>query len=273
MFNADDLITTLTTLAATYGLRILAAIALFIVGRWIARLVARGAERVMKRSAVDAMLVSFAGNVLYYLLFVLVVLAALTVIGIPTTSAVAVVGAAGLAVGFALQDSLSNFAAGVMIIFFKPFKVGDAVEVAGEMGMVEKVQLFTTTLASPDNKEVIVPNGSIISGNIINYSAKPIRRVDLVFGIGYDDDLRQARTLLEQILRDDPRVLADPAPTVAVGELADSSVNFVVRPYVKTADYWAATFAITEQVKLRFDEAGISIPYPQQDVYLHQAAA
>ena len=273
MLNIDELTNTLTTLAATYGLRILGAIAIFIIGRWLARLISRALERVMRRSNVDDMLVTFAGNVIYYLLFVIVILAAISVLGIPTTSAVAVIGAAGLAVGFALQDSLANFAAGVMIIFFKPFQVGDMVEVAGEQGLVEKVQLFTTTLASVDNKEIIVPNGGIISGNITNYSAKPIRRVDMVFGIGYDDDIRQAKALLETILQDDPRVLAEPAATVAVSELADSSVNFVVRPFVKTADYWAVFFGVTEQVKLRFDEAGISIPYPQQDVHLHQVAA
>jgi small conductance mechanosensitive channel len=192
---------------------------------------------------------------------------------VETTSFIAILGAAGLAVGFALQGSLSNFAAGVMLIIFRPFKSGDFIEAGGTIGVVEAIQIFNTVLRTPDNKMVIVPNSNITGGNITNYSAKEDRRIDMVFGIGYDDDLKKAKEILERLISEDSRILKDPAPTVAVSELADSSVNFVVRPWVKTSDYWAVYWDFTEKVKLTFDAEGISIPYPQQDVHMHQVAA
>jgi small conductance mechanosensitive channel len=202
-----------------------------------------------------------------------VVLAALAQLGIQTTSFIAVIGAAGLAIGFALQGSLSNFAAGVMLIIFRPFKVGDFIEAAGTAGVVEEIMIFSTKLRSPDNKQLYVPNGSILSGTIVNYSAKNQRRVDLVFGCGYGDDIKKVKALLEAIVKENPLVLDDPAPTIGVLELGDSSVNFAVRPWVATPDYWDAYFQITEGVKQRFDEAGISIPFPQRDVHLLQNEA
>jgi small conductance mechanosensitive channel len=205
---------------------------------------------------------------LRWVLLLFVVIAALSQLGIDTTSLVALLGAAGLAIGLSLQSSLANFAAGVMLIVFRPFTKGDFVEVAGTSGSVDNISIFTTTLTTPDNKEVIVPNGSVIGNNIVNYSARPTRRVDMVFGIGYGDDIKKAKELLEQIVAADTRVLAEPAPVVALGELADSSVNFLVRPWVNAEDYWSVLWDTTETVKLKFDEAGISIPYPQMDVHL-----
>lgn len=268
-----DLFGMLASVATTYGLKLLGSILIVVIGRWAAKLVVGAVRRVMQRSDLEEMLINFVGNIVYWLLIAIIAVAALSNLGIPTTSAAAIIGAAGLAVGLALQDSLGNFAAGVMIIVFKPFTEGDYVEVAGTGGVVENVQLFTTALRTPDNKAVIVPNGEIISNNITNYTAKPTRRIDMVFGIGYDDDLREAKKLLEQILQEDDRILAEPAPEVAVLELADSSVNFAVRPHVKTEDYWPVYFYLTEEVKVRFDEAGISIPYPQRDIHLFQQEA
>lgn len=255
---------------AQYGFRLLGAIAVFVVGRWVASWLTRAARRGMGRSGLDQTLINFAASVIYYGLLVVVVLAALNLVGVETTSVVAVLGAATLAVGLALQDSLGNFAAGVMIIFFRPYRVGDMVDVAGANGVVKEVRIFNTILTTPDNKEIIVPNGAVIAGNITNYSANGQRRIDMVFGIGYEDDLRQAKELLMEILTSHPAVLADPPPKVAVLELGDSSVNFAVRPYVNVADYWEVQFYTHEQVKLRFDEAGISIPFPQRDVHLHE---
>ncbi|MHC4695766.1 MAG: mechanosensitive ion channel family protein [Planctomycetota bacterium] len=208
----------------------------------------------------------------FALLMTPVVISAVQKLGVPTTSFVAVVGAAGLAVGFALQGSLANFAAGVMVIIFRPFKAGDFVEAGGVSGAVEEVQIFATVLKTPDNKRVIVPNSAITGGTITNYSANETRRVDLVFGIGYGDDIKKAKDALEDILAQDERVLKDPTATIAVAELADNSVNLVVRPWVKTLDYWDVLFDVTEAVKQRFDAENISIPFPQRDLHLHQVA-
>jgi small conductance mechanosensitive channel len=201
---------------------------------------------------------------------VFVIIAAINTLGVQTTSFIAVIGAAGLAIGFALQGSLANFASGVMLIIFRPFKAGDFVEAGGTSGAVEAIHIFNTVLKTPDNKKVIIPNSKVTGDNIVNYSAKDTRRVDLVFGIGYEDDIRKAKQTLEQIVASDERVLKDPAPTIAVSELGDSSVNFVVRPWVNTADYWSVYFDLTEKVKLTFDDQGISIPFPQTDVHLHK---
>lgn len=206
-------------------------------------------------------------------LIIFVVIAALGQLGIQTASFVAIVGAAGLAIGLALQGSLANFAAGVLILIFRPFEVGDFVEVAGVSGAVQNIQIFTTELHTPDNKKVIVPNGGVISGNITNYSANNTRRVDLVFGIGYSEDIDVAKTLLQTVLAAEPKVLQDPAPTIGVVELADSSVNLVCRPWVNTADYWDVYFNVTEAVKKALDAGGISIPFPQRDLHLHHVNA
>lgn len=262
---------TILTYVSLYGLQLLGALAIFVIGKWLAKLVTNFAKKLMEKSKVDATLVSFGGNILYGGLLAFVVIAALGQLGIQTTSLAAIIAAAGLAIGFALQGSLSNLASGVMLILFRPFKIGDYVEAAGTSGSVADISIFTTTLKTPDNKTVIVPNGNITSDSITNYSAEKTRRVDFVFGIGYGDDIKKAKTILQQILDADERVLKDPEPTVAVLELADSSVNFAVRPWVNTPDYWNVYFDITEEVKQRFDAEGISIPFPQQDVHLHSA--
>jgi len=269
----EDLIQQGYALLATYGLKIVFAIIVLIVGRWVARLFSKLIQRVMKKRDVDETLRSFAGNLTYYALLTFVVLAALGQLGIQTTSFIAVIGAAGLAIGLALQGSLANFASGFLMIMFRPFKVGDFIEGAGVAGTVESLQIFTTQLRTPDNKKIIVPNSSLTGDNIINWSATGTRRVDMVFGIGYDDDIDKAKALLHEILSADDRILKDPAPQVAVSELADSSVNFVARPWAKTGDYWGVFFDTTEAVKKRFDAEGISIPYPQSDVHLYQQTA
>ncbi|MEM9103780.1 MAG: mechanosensitive ion channel domain-containing protein [Pseudomonadota bacterium] len=246
------------------------AIVIFIVGRLIARLFASALKRILIKSKVDAILVDFLTAIVRTVLILFVIVAALTQLGVETTSLVALIGAAGLAVGLALKDSLQNFASGVMLILFRPFANGDFIEAGGVSGSVEKIDIFSTTLKTPDNKKVIVPNGSIYGGTITNYSAQPTRRVDMVFGIGYGDDIKKAKDILHKVITDDKRVLSTPATTIAVSELADSSVNFVVRPWVNSSDYWGVFFDAHENVKLAFDEAGISIPFPQMDVHLNK---
>ena len=254
-----------------WGPKVVAAAVVLVLGWIAARMLIGLMRRAMGRGGVDATLIGFLANVVHMALIALVVITALAQLGVATTSFAAVLGASALAVGFALQSSLSNLAAGVMVIFFRPFKAGDFVEAGGISGIVEEIQIFSTKLRTPDNKEVTVPNSQITGDAITNYSARDTRRIDLVFGIGYDDDIQRAKQLLEQIVAADGRVLADPEPVIAVSELADSSVNFVVRPWVSTDDYWVVTFDLTEKVKLRFDADGISIPVPQTDVHLHPA--
>ncbi len=246
---------------------IISAIILF-GGIWLAKQIQKYIAVLMEKREIDALLASFISNIAYVALIAFVVIAALSQLGIQTTSFVAIIGAAGLAIGLSLQSSLSNFASGVMIIAFRPFKVGDFVEAGGVSGVVEGIQIFSTQMRTGDNKEIIVPNSNITSSNITNYSAKDTRRIDMVFGIGYDDDIKLAKEILTKLLEEDERILKDPEPLVAVSELADSSVNFVVRPWVKAEDYWGVKFDYTETVKLTFDKEGISIPYPQQDVHM-----
>ena len=253
--------------------KVIWAILILVLGRIVVGFVTSFIGRLMRRAKADDTLTKFVISLSRIVLMIFVMLAALDSLGVETTSFVAIIGAAGLAVGFALQGSLSNFASGVMLVIFRPFKAGDYVEAGGSMGSVEAIQIFNTTLKTPDNRLVIIPNSNITGGNITNFSAMEKRRVDMVFGIGYDDDIRKAKNILEQILNEDERILKDPAYTVAVLELADSSVNFAVRPWVKTPDYWVVYFDVTEKVKLTFDEQGISIPYPQQDVHMHQVTA
>ncbi len=269
----ENIATLIQSAVATWGLKVVAAIAILVLGRWLAGLAAKVLRAVMTKAKMDEMLVKFIGSIAYYLLLAFVVIAAISQLGVQTTSVIAVFGAAGLAIGLALQGSLANFAAGVMLIVFKPFKVGDYVEAAGTAGTIEGIMIFNTRLKTPDNKVVWVPNGKIFDGNIINYNASDTRRVDMVFGCSYEDDLTKAKSILEDLLKNDDRILQEPAATVKVSALADSSVNFNVRPWVKTADYWGVYWDMTEKVKLRFDEEGISIPYPQRDIHVHQAAA
>ena len=248
------------------------AILVYVIGKMVVKQVTKLVVKLMEKSKVDATLTKFISNVVYALLLVLVVLAALGQLGVDTTSFMAIIAAAGFAIGFALQGSLGNFAAGVMLIVFKPFKIGDLVEAGGTLGVVEEISVFTTILKSGDNKWICVPNGGITSGNIVNYSAKPTRRVDMVFGCGYDDDLKAVKAYLEETVKAHPKVLADPAPTIAVSELGDSSVNFVVRPWCNTADYWTVWFDLHEQIKVGMGEKGFNIPYPTHDVHVHQAS-
>jgi small conductance mechanosensitive channel len=257
---------------ALWGIRVLAAIAIFVIGKFSANVIRKVLKTVLRKSKVDETLVSFLSNVSYVAVLAFVIIAALAQLGIQTASFIAVIGAAGLAVGLALQGSLSNFAAGVLMCIFKPFQLGDYIEGAGTAGTVEEIGIFTTELRSPDNKKIIVPNGKLTGDNIVNYSAKETRRVDIVASVSYGDDLDKVRKVLEGILSAEERILADPAPTIAVLALADSSVNFAVRPWVKTADYWGVYFALQENIKKRFDEEGISIPFPQQDVHMHAVA-
>ena len=250
-----------------YAIRIVGSILIFFVGKWVARVITSLFIRGMEKSNLDETLRKFLDDIVYGLLLVVVVLAALNNLGVNTTSFVAILGAAGLAVGLAFKDTFSNIGAGVLLIVFRPFTVGNFIQVAGESGVVEEINLFSVMMKTGDNKQIIIPNSSIIGGNITNFSAKETRRVDFVFGIGYDDDLKLAKTTLEEIINEDERVLKDPATFVAVSELADSSVNFVVRAWVKSSDYWGVYFDTLEKVKLTFDEKNISIPYPQMDVH------
>ena len=255
-----------------FGIKLIAAIAIFFIGRMVARFVTKGIGKVMQSRDVDKILESFVSNLVYWALMMFVIIAAINQIGVQTTSLIAIIGAAGLAVGLALQGSLANFAAGVLIVMFRPYRVGDFVEAAGVAGSVVQVQLLTTILKTGDNKQIVVPNGQIMGGIITNFSANETRRVDLVIGISYDDDIDKARSTIQDLVDTDDRILKDPACLIAVSELADSSVNFVVRPWVKTADYSAVNFGLTEAIKKRFDKEGISFPYPQQDVHLIQSS-
>ena len=267
-----DINALLETYVIPWGLKIILAVVIFYIGRIVVSVVIKVVKKLMLARAMDAILISFLTSILRLVLLLFVVIAALSQLGIDTTSVVALLGAAGLAIGLSLQGSLSNLASGVMLIIFRPFTKGDFVEAGGATGVIEKINIFTTTMTTPDNKEVIIPNGAILGGNITNFSARPTRRVDMVFGISYDDDIRKTKQVLEDILAADERILKDPAPVVALGALADSSVNFLVRPWVKTEDYWKVFWDTTETVKLRFDAEDITIPYPQMDMHMKQAA-
>ncbi|WP_321275874.1 mechanosensitive ion channel family protein [Thiomicrorhabdus indica] len=254
-----------------WGINISLAIVIFIVGRMVVRLVVGLVKKLMNRSGkMDEMLVNFVTSILNAVLLLFVIVASLDQLGVDTTSLVALIGAAGLAIGLALQGSMQNFAAGVMLLVFKPFKSGDFVEAGGVMGVVESINIFSSTFRTGDNKEIIVPNGSIYSDSITNYSARETRRVDMVFGIGYDDDIKKAKEILQRLVAEDDRILPEPEPVIALGELGASSIDFIVRPWVKSADYWKVKWEMNEKVKAAFDAEGISIPYPQMDVHVHQ---
>ena len=253
-----------------YGLNVVAAVVIFIVGRWLARAVSNIIEKMMRKSNVDVMLTNFVKHITYFGLLVVVIVAALNKLGLQTTSLIAVLGAAGLAIGLALQGSLANFAAGIMLIVFKPFKVGDFIEAAGTTGTVKEVHIFNTILHTLDNRKVIVPNAKLTGDNITNYTGLEKRRVDLVFGISYTDEIKTAKEALEHVVTSDARVLKDPKPSIAVSELADSSVNLVCRPWVKPDDYWDVYFDTIENGKLEMEKRGITIPFPQRDVHLYE---
>jgi small conductance mechanosensitive channel len=250
-----------------FGIKIVLALVIYIVGKWVVGIVSNFISKAMNARNVDPTISKFVGSIIYYLMLAFVILAALGQLGVETASAIAIIGAAGLAVGFALQGTLSNFAAGVMLILLRPIKVGDFVEVAGESGVVSEVAIFATTLLTGDNKTVIAANASVMGGNITNYSTQPERRVDLVVGVGYGSNIEQVKTELQAIAAADDRILHDKGTTIGVSELADSSVNLVFRNWVKSGDYWPVYFALNERIKIRFDEVGIEIPFPQMDVH------
>jgi len=260
---------TVQEFAVSYGLKIIVAILLLLVGKWLAGKCADMLAKMLQKREVDITLVKFLRNIVYYLLLVAVLVAAAGELGINTASFLTIIGAASLAIGLALKDSLSNFSAGVMLILFRPFSVGDYVIAGGEAGTVEEITIFNTILQTPDNQKKIIPNGSISNSVITNITANPTRRVDLTIGIGYDDDLRRAKDVLERIVKADERILAEPVPAIMVSSLGDSAVNIVCRPWVKKEDWWAVHCDLLEKIKLDFDAEGISIPYPQRDVHLH----
>lgn len=261
------------SVVGSWLLNILMAAVIVFVGRIVIKWLVKLARKLMVRADMDPILINFVSTIANVLLLAFVIIAALDQLGVNTTSIVAVMAAAGLAVGLAMKDSLQNFAAGVMLITQRPFKLGDFVEVAGVMGIVEKINIFSTLMRSGDNLEIIVPNGHIYADTITNYSARDTRRIDMIFSIGYDDDLKLAKTLMTDIVTGHQQVHADPAPVIRVAELADSSVNFQVRPWVNADDYWPVRAEIIEQIKTAFDENGISIPFPQMDVHLDKPAA
>jgi small conductance mechanosensitive channel len=252
-----------------FGLKVLVAIIIFYVGRTIARLITKGLHNLMQAQEVDKILETFVCNLVYWMLMTFIIIAAMSQIGIQTTSLIAIMGAAGLAIGLALQGALGNFAAGVLIVMFRPYRVGDYVEAAGIAGSVLQVQILSTMLKTGDNKLIVVPNGQIMSGIITNYSAHKTRRIDMMIGVSYEDDIDKVRKTIRELIDADDRILKDPECLIAVAELADSSVNFAIRPWVNRADYSGVKFDLTEAIKKRFDKDGISFPFPQQDVHLY----
>ncbi len=268
-----DIKTLIDTYLIPWGINIALAIAIFVIGKFFAKIITNVIAKLLRKSDMDSMLVDFITSILRTVLLLFIVIAAMDQLGVNTTSLVALLGAAGLAIGLALQGSLQNFAAGVMLIVFRPFTAGDFIEAAGIAGVVEKIGIFSSTLKTGDNREIIVPNGAIYSGVITNFSARDTRRIDMIIGIGYDSDIRLARDTLQTIIAADDRILKDPETRIAVSELADSSVNFIVRPWVKSDDYWDVKFDLNEKIKLAFDDKEIAIPYPQMDVHLHKQAS
>jgi len=260
----------MTTFFTEYSLDILGSLLIFFIGKWVAKKMVSLLGKLLVKQQVDETLIRFLDNIVYYALMVVVLMAAADSLGVDTTSFLAIFGAAGLAVGLALKDSLGNFASGVMLVFFRPFKIDDVVTAGGVTGKVEAISIFNTTFLTFDNQRMIVPNGQITNDTIININANPTRRLDLVFGISYEDNILTAKAIFKNILESETRILEEPAPQIVVAELADSSVNFNVRPWVKTEDYWDLKWELTEKIKLALDEAGITIPYPQTDIHLHQ---
>ncbi len=273
MGNPAQIVDTATALVSQWGVSVVGAIALLVVGRIVAGMIRRAVRRGLERAKVDPTLVPFLSKGVYYVALAFVVIATLRLFGVETTSLVALIGAAGLAVGLALQGTLSNFAAGVMLLIFRPFKVGDYVDVGGTAGSVVEISIFTTTLKSPDNVKIVVPNSQVYGQTIKNFNGYDTRRVDLVMGISYDDDIQLALDTIRRVATADERVLAEPAVQIAVSNLGDSSVDIVVRPWCAASDYWGLKFDLTRALKEQLEAAGCSIPYPQRDVHLHQQAA
>jgi small conductance mechanosensitive channel len=258
-------------LVSTFGIKVATALLIFVIGRWVAKFLRNLTGKMMGKGNLDATLVKFVGNLVYFALLVFVVLAALAQVGIQTTSFIAIIGAAGLAVGLALQGSLANFAAGVLLVIFRPFKVGDYIEGAGVGGIVEEIHIFSTLLCTLDNKAIIVPNAKLTGDNITNYTMKEKRRVDLVFGVSYGEEIEKVKRVIAGVLGSDARILKDPSPTVAVLGIEGGSVTFAVRPWVRTEDYWDVYFNTNENMKRQFDAEGIKPPVPRRDVHLQQA--
>lgn len=267
----EDIIPKVQDLLATFGIKVLMALLILVIGRWVAKFLRDLTAKIMAKTGTDATLVKFVGSLVYFALLAFVVLAALAQLGIQTTSFIAVIGAAGLAVGLALQGSLANFAAGVLMLIFRPFKVGDYIEGAGVAGVVEEIHIFHTLLGTLDNKAIIVPNAKLTGDNITNYTMKENRRVDLVFSVSYGEDIEKVKHVVAGVLGSDARVLKDPPPTIAVLGIDIGTVNFAVRPWVRTEDYWDVFFSTNENMKKRFDAEGIHTPVPRRDVHLHQA--
>jgi len=265
--TSPDMLDTLSS----FALNLLIAVVIFVIGKWVARWLQHVFERLLRSRQVDDVLVDFLGTIVYTIIIIAAVIAAVDTLGIPATSFLAILGAAGLAIGLALKDSLSNFAAGVMLVLFRPFTKGDFVEAGGVMGTVEEIHLVSTILVTPDNKQIIVPNSVMYGSSITNFSAKETRRVDLVVGVGYDDDLKVAAEVLQKVCADNPKVLDTPETKIFINNLGDSSVDFVVRPWVKSADYWTVYAEVLETAKTELEAAGCNIPYPQRDVHLYQA--
>lgn len=268
--NIEELLEQVRELAVSFGLNLIAAIAVLVIGIWVIKIIRRVVEKQLSKREVDQTLVSFLVNMMYFILLTLVILAALGQLGIETTSFIAILGAAGLAIGFALQGSLANFASGVLLIIFRPFKVDDFVKIADEEGFVEKVQIFTTQIRTFDNRTIIIPNAVITNGKITNYTDKEVRRVDLSIGISYGDNIKHAIDSLMEILNNHPKILKDPAPFVGVTGFGDSSIDLTVRPWCKTEDYWDVFFEVNHSIKEQFDAKGVSIPFPQRDVHLYE---
>ncbi len=264
----DAFLITIYAYMATYWMQVLGAIIIFVIGRWLAKLLSNLIAKAMTKAKVDPTLISFVQHLCHIALLTFVIIAALKKLGIPMTEFTVIVGAAGLAIGFALQGSLANFAAGVMLIIFKPFKVGDFIEAAGKMGTVQEIQIFNTIINSPDNVRIIIPNGQVTGSDIKNYTVNGTRRIDLVIGVSYEDDLKKTHQVIEKVIKGEDRILPEPAYTVAVSELGDSSVNFVVRPWVNAADYWSVRFDLIEKIKVALDKNDITIPFPQRDIHI-----
>jgi small conductance mechanosensitive channel len=262
--DLDNILGNVIDFATVYGIKIIGAILIWIIGSWFVKKIMKGMKKIMSGREYDESLQKFLLNLVNWILKILLIITLLGTLGVPTTSFAAIIAAAGLAIGLALQGSLGNFAGGVLIMIFKPIKIGDLIEAQGEIGVVKEIEIFTTKLTGLSNKEIIIPNGALSNGNIINYTTEGTRRVDFVFGVGYDSDIKKTKEVLMDVITSHPLVLKDPAPSVNVLALADSSINFAVRPWCKAEDYWAVYFAVTEQTKEALDAAGIEIPYPHQ---------
>ena len=267
--DTAKLIDFITQITADFGLRILYAVLIIFVGRWIVKLLLKIIKTALEKTSIEETVRIFVANLLNTLLMVIIFIAAINQLGIETTSIIAMLGAAGLAIGLSLQGSLANFAAGILVVIFKPYKVGDYIEAGSAAGTVLDIQIFSTVLKTGDNKIVIIPNGIIMKDSIVNYSGQATRRVDIVASCGYEDDIDKVKEILRDILNQEDRILAEPEPKIAVSELADNSINFIVRPWVNSSDVLNVRYSILEQIKKRFDEEGISIPYPQRDVHIY----